>query len=629
MMETGPPLMREERARVRFDRLVGLYAQRTRLELQIRQETAALVEEDTPFALRSFVPDELSMALAESPGTCRRLVEQAQMTVAHPRLMALVAASVEATVAGGEVFVTHEFGMRHCDAVLDELAGAPDEVQQQILDLVLADDSARTPHQLRKATRAARLLHDLQGAKDKQDRIHDNRSVSLLDEYDGSGTLMIGGTKTGAAQMLAAIDAHVAVPTPGDTRTLGQRRYDFVMDLLCGRVQATAPWQALIVVSLDTLEGGDAPAEIPGLGLVSAEETREVLAQADLRRAVVDAHGQLIALDDTLLTGDQTPLGPEAPSRVSLETEPAPVSDAEPDASEQDQAWLAAQDETQDAQVEEREAQLLTLCGTGIVRLEQLLHAHACAHALTGHPGREPDPPDDPGGGSPPPGGPEDRPGPHRPGGDGRGNHPGPPTHPGDPDPDPFPEPEPPSWADLAWLGWQEDSTGSHEQQDALAHQASRSVLRQTSPLLILAASLRAQQQAQDRLDRQARASRWTTPGLRAVVTQLRTTTPSPIPTASSGYPFRGRLAKWIRARDITCTFPGCGLLAQRCQLDHILEYPKGATEHCNGACECIHHHQCKHAAITVTRQPNGTMRWTNRFGTTTDRPPRPLLRGW
>ena len=67
----------------------------------------------------------------------------------------------------------------------------------------------------------------------------------------------------------------------------------------------------------------------------------------------------------------------------------------------------------------------------------------------------------------------------------------------------------------------------------------------------------------------------------------------------------------------------------QRCQLDHLVEYPKGKTEHCNGACECVHHHQAKHASMTVTRLDNGTMRWTNRFGITRTRPPRPLLRGW
>ena len=649
MNEIRAPLTQEERARVRFDRLVGLHAQAEILQLQIRQETAALVEQDTPFALRSFVADELAMTLAESPGTCGRRIDDARVLMAHPRLTTLVADSVATVLDPAERVVTGWFGMRHADAVLSELVGASDEVQSQVLDLVLADEAgARTPHQLRKAVRAARLLHDLEGAADKQDRIHDGRGVSLLDEYDGSATLMVGGTKTRAAAMLAAIDAHVAVPTPGDARTLGQRRYDFVMDLLCGRVQATAPWQALIVVSLETLEGGDAPAEIPGLGLVTADEAREVLAQADLRRAVVDHTGALIALDDTVLTGDQQPLMVADQPEVSLETEPAPVV-AEETATVQEWAWLAAQDQTDpaeaahhEAHAARREAQLLQLCARGTAAIEAHLHAQARAQALAaaGWTVRhawpppddpEPDPPPEapqdppqspepPSGGSGPP-----RPRPHRPG-DGRGNHPRPPTQ--DSDPGPHQEPDPPTWADRDWHQIRENQDRVQDQLDQLAHSASRSVLRQPQPAA-RAPSLIRRQQREGRLRRQAAASRWTSPGLRAAVSTLRTATPSPVPAASRGYPFRGRLARWIRTRDVTCTFPGCQLLAQRCQLDHVLEYPKGNTEHCNGACECVHHHQAKHASMTVTRLDNGTMRWTNRFGITRTRPPRPLLRGW
>ena len=663
MNEIRAPLTQEERARVRFDRLIGLHAQAEILALQIRQETAALVEQDTPFALRSFVADELAMTLAESPGTCGRRIDDARVLMAHPRLTALVADSVATVLDPAERVVTGWFGMRHADAVLSELAGASDEVQSQVLDLVLADEAgARTPHQLRKAVRAARLLHDLEGATDKQDRIHDNRGVSLVDEYDGSGTLMVGGTKTRAAAMLAAIDAHVAVPTPGDARTLGQRRYDFVMDLLCGRVQATAPWQALIVVSLETLEGGDAPAEIPGLGLVTADEAREVLAQAELRRAVVDHTGALVALDDTVLTGDQQPLPVATQTEVCLETEPTPVV-VEETATLEEWAWLAAQDQTDPAEAAfaaahaaRREAQLLQLCERGTAAIEAHLHAQVRAQALAAagwtvrHAWRppdepEPDPPpeppqDPPQGPEPPPGGSgPPRPGPVRPGGDGQGTPAdGPPTPDSDdrvegdpptgPEPPPDTEPDPPTWADRDWHQICENQDRVQDQLDQLAHAASRSVLREPQPSA-RAPSLLAQHHREQRLRRQAAASRWTSNGLRAAVSTLRTATPSPVPAASRGYPFRGRLARWIRTRDVTCTFPGCQLLAQRCQLDHVREYPLGKTEHCNGACECVHHHQAKHASMTVTRLDNGTMRWTNRFGITRTRPPRPLLRGW
>ena len=620
MSELQPPLSVAERARVRMRRIVELHAQATRIALQLRQETVALVEQDTVAADRPYVAAELSLELKESTGTCQRWIEAAQLLMAHPRVQALVAGQT--------------WSIRHADAVLDELAGAAEAVQQQVLDLVLADRNARTPHQLRKAVRAARLLHDLDGACDKQDRIHDRRGVTLVDDYDGSATLMVGGTKTRGAAMLAAIDAHVAVPAPGDTRNLAQRRYDFVMDLLCGRTQVTAPWQALIVVSLETLEGGDAPAEVPGLGLVTADEAREVLAQAELRRAVVDSSGALVALDDTTLTGDQTPLDPPVPAEPAVAEEPLPI--VLPDNASTDQwQWLATQesldsiDHAADAFHADRDARreqrLLTLCHRGVRAIETHLREQALAalgvtvqHRTVSDstPPLSPGPPEDPeppSGGSGPP-----RPGPVRPGGDGRGTPTDtPPTH-----------QEPPSWADRDWLHVQEDAAEAHDLLDQLAHATARFVLRQTRPTP-LAPSLAKQQRQQDRTRRQAQTSRWTTPGLRAAVTRLRTATPNPVPAASTGYPFRGRLARWIRTRDVTCTFPGCHLLAQRCQLDHLTAYPKGKTEHCNGACECVHHHQAKHTVMTVTRQPNGTIRWTNRFGTTVDRPPRPLLRGW
>ena len=101
------------------------------------------------------------------------------------------------------------------------------------------------------------------------------------------------------------------------------------------------------------------------------------------------------------------------------------------------------------------------------------------------------------------------------------------------------------------------------------------------------------------------------------------------IVTHDFGVLFRGRLRRWIQTRDVSCTFPGCQRLAQRCEIDHVLAYPLGETSHGNGACECVHHHQAKHASIPATRRADGCMVWTNRFGITVVRPPRALLRGW
>ena len=605
MTETAAPLSTEQRAGLRYRRLIALHAQQALLGLQIRVETAALVTEDTPAALASYVADELAMALHESPGTCSRWIDDALVTVAYPRLLNHAADQLAAVLAAGTdgrpalpeltaATTSGVFGPRHVDAVLDELAGAPTDTVEAVLDLVLTDPSVRTPHQLRRATRAARLLHDLDADRDQQDKIHDRRSVTVVEDHDGSASLYINGLKTKAAEMLTALDAQTGVgtPTPGETRTLAQRRYDYLHALLSGHVQATAPWQALIVVSLDTLEGGDTPAEIPGLGLVSAAEAREVLAQADLRRAVVDSDGLLLGLDDTLHTGDQTPLGPTQPP-------PPTPTDAPTDAPTDEQT-----DEDARELVPAGRGSLLTYCQDGITRLEELLHSVGGGHDIvwTDDP-HDPDDPDDCDGPESGPDGPgsgpdgPDWPGPVRPGGDGRGTTTQPPT-----------------------------PSGAHAPHDPTL---SGPALPGPDRPARWAPTHRAMQLRQQRLDRQARASRWTTPALHTAVTAMRTNPPTPAPAASTARLFRGRLAAWIRHRDTTCTFPGCPKLAQHCQLDHVVEHPHGPTAAHNGALECVHHHQCKHHAMTVTRLPDGTMRWTNRHGVTTDRTPRPLLRSW
>ena len=54
-------------------------------------------------------------------------------------------------------------------------------------------------------------------------------------------------------------------------------------DLVCGR-QVPGQWQALVVVSFQTLTGAsEEPGEIPGLGLISAAEARELASHATLR----------------------------------------------------------------------------------------------------------------------------------------------------------------------------------------------------------------------------------------------------------------------------------------------------------------------------------------------------------
>ena len=55
-------------------------------------------------------------------------------------------------------------------------------------------------------------------------------------------------------------------------------------------------------------------------------------------------------------------------------------------------------------------------------------------------------------------------------------------------------------------------------------------------------------------------------------------------------------LARYLRTRDGTCRFPGCGRRATTCDLDHTVPWnPDGHTRHDNLAHLCRRHHRLKH----------------------------------
>lgn len=63
------------------------------------------------------------------------------------------------------------------------------------------------------------------------------------------------------------------------------------------------------------------------------------------------------------------------------------------------------------------------------------------------------------------------------------------------------------------------------------------------------------------------------------------------------GYRPSAALERAVRARDVTCRWPGCRARAARCDLDHTVPFPRGGTTACNLACLCRLHHRVKHRA--------------------------------
>ena len=79
------------------------------------------------------------------------------------------------------------------------------------------------------------------------------------------------------------------------------------------------------------------------------------------------------------------------------------------------------------------------------------------------------------------------------------------------------------------------------------------------------------------------------------------------------------KLQHLVRARNTTCTAPGCGRRAASCDLDHTDPHHQGGrTCECNLAPLCRHHHRCKQAEGWWLEQPEpGVLVWHTPAGRT------------
>jgi hypothetical protein len=88
---------------------------------------------------------------------------------------------------------------------------------------------------------------------------------------------------------------------------------------------------------------------------------------------------------------------------------------------------------------------------------------------------------------------------------------------------------------------------------------------------------------------------------------------------AQAGYRPGRKLRHLVTARNATCTAPGCGQPAARCDLDHTTPWHHGGlTCPCNIAPLCRHHHRVKQAQGWWLEQPEpGVLRWRTPAGRT------------
>ncbi|WP_052235728.1 HNH endonuclease signature motif containing protein [Mycolicibacterium setense] len=92
--------------------------------------------------------------------------------------------------------------------------------------------------------------------------------------------------------------------------------------------------------------------------------------------------------------------------------------------------------------------------------------------------------------------------------------------------------------------------------------------------------------------------------------------------SAQRSYRPSTKLAAYVQMRDLVCMFPGCGVAADRCDLDHSTPWPAGATHPGNLGPKCRTHHLIKTfqtgaGGWTDVQHPDGSHTWTAPTGHT------------
>lgn len=227
-----------------------------------------------------WVCHELALATRYSAGTCgSRLMVGQTLVERFPATLALMATG-RITYWYGRVLVDETVWLSAENAAL---------VEKRVLD--------RAPDwhlgEYRQAVRRAVAAVDPQGAMERAAAAQRDRSAWICTAEDATATL--GASRVPVAEAVIAYQ-HVdelARAAAGDGRNLDQRRADVFLALLRGDIPPRPTAVAAkveVVVSAETLHGGDGPGELAQVGPIPAPLARALAysAQSRWRRLVAD-----------------------------------------------------------------------------------------------------------------------------------------------------------------------------------------------------------------------------------------------------------------------------------------------------------------------------------------------------
>ena len=281
-------------AAARIVLLVALERQMCWLHAAQQRVLAALDGEPLTWsggASADFTQEQVGAALRLSPGT-------AADRLAIARVLTEKLPTTSERLARGEITYLQ------AKSLAEAVAPFADEIAAAIEQRALRRAGDQTLSQFKASVRRALLAADPRTAEQRHADALDERLVVITPLDDGMAQLWALLPAEGAALIGCVLDS-LAVKTPGEPRSVDQRRADALVDVFA-RVLAdpTLPEQhgarpsIQLTVAASTLLGcDDRPGELAGYGAISADQARRIAADptGTWRRLLTDsATGALI-----------------------------------------------------------------------------------------------------------------------------------------------------------------------------------------------------------------------------------------------------------------------------------------------------------------------------------------------
>ncbi|MBP2330189.1 hypothetical protein JOF56_010574 [Kibdelosporangium banguiense] len=227
--------------------------------------------------------EEVSMELGITPQAADTQIQQARKLVT--RLPATLSA-----LADGHI------DHRRAVALADLTSDLSKEDAHNVEKQVLAQGKRPSHGKFRDAVRRHTIKADADAAARRRAAARKRRDVFCRPCFDGMSELSVNLTAEDAAAVHKRIDTLAReAKTPGDTRTIGQRRADVLVDLILGEGKKLFNVTVNVTVPMTTLMGlNEHPGELSGYGPITAEHARELATNATWRRILTDPAGQVL-----------------------------------------------------------------------------------------------------------------------------------------------------------------------------------------------------------------------------------------------------------------------------------------------------------------------------------------------